>query len=778
MRKFIYLTLSTLFFAFLAIACTPDATPQPRPEPAETSAEPTVEAQVGQAETPTPAPDTPPLVLHSRPEQGEEQPVDAPLELTFDQPMDRDSVEKAFAIEPGASVDGEFEWLDDQTVRFSLPDGFERNQRYRVRVVETAQSETGLTMLRPFELRFSSAGYLEVTNVQPADGATEIMADTVVTVLFNRPVVPLNAIEDADSLPDPLTFVPPVKGQGEWLNTSIYQFTPDDGFLPATDYTARVSQGLADALGSTALEDDFEWGFSTVSPAAIASLPGDGGIYVSPTPVISVTFNQPMDRDDVEANFSLIDEATERSIPGRFAWQEGGLVAPAVDPNDQSFYDYAYEEGDGPTEVGVETVTFTPDVTLDFEGVYRIDLPQGVLGRIAQAETQRAFSSRFTVTPYPNIVSTFPEDGEERADPWTSLEITFSAPMNPDSVEVGETLFIQPSVAVTEVFTYWWNSDTNLQLNFPTQASTGYEVTLSADVEGRYGQKLGSERTIAWQTRAQDPFLFMHTPGRLATYNAYTDTLTFVTVRNVSQVDFALYRLPAADFIRLNGNNWWESWENYRPVADNLISDWSLTTTPELNNNVIYRVDLGDKSGLGSSLPPGLYYLEATYGAEAVYEPALSSGFFETRERQMLVVSRTNLTLKTSGAEALAWATDLQSGQPLPDVPVRFYLDDGQKQVTADEDGVAVATYVRDTNNFLTRFAFVGDPDRPDENFAVAADQWADGIERYQFSNISTEDYQQPFNAHFYTDRGIYRPGQTVYFKGVIRADDDARYRL
>jgi len=343
MKKIISLIILT--FIFLT-ACTPGATPQP-PAPEQPEAQ-AVESTDAPTATPTPQP-VPPSVLHTLPEPGQEQPLDAPVEIAFDQPMDRDSVEKAFAIEPGASVDGQFEWVDDQTLRFALDDGFERGQRYKVRVIESAKSQEGLEMLRPFELRFSAVGFLEVANVQPAGGASEILPNTVVTVLFNRPVVPLNAIEDAASLPDPLTFVPPVRGQGEWLNTSIYQFTPEEnGFEPATEYTARVSTGLTDATGNAVLEDDFEWSFSTVMPAVVASLPAGGDVYVAPNPVIKVAFNQPMDHDSVEENFKLVSESSGQTIPGDFEWIDGGIDQPTGDDDFDGYYEYKYDEGEGP----------------------------------------------------------------------------------------------------------------------------------------------------------------------------------------------------------------------------------------------------------------------------------------------------------------------------------------------------------------------------------------------------------------------------------------------
>jgi uncharacterized protein YfaS (alpha-2-macroglobulin family) len=773
------LTAIVLTLILFVAACTPGATPQP-PEPEQ----PEVEAQIvepTQAPSPTPTSTPqplPPIILRTAPELGEEQALDAPIEISFDQPMDRDSVEKAFAIEPGASVDGTFTWVDDQTVRFALKEGFKRGQRYKVRVIESARSQAGLEMRRPFELRFSAAGFLEVANVQPAEGTTEILPDTVVTVLFNRPVVPLNAIEDAAGLPDPLTFVPPVRGEGAWLNTSIYQFSPEgDGFEPATEYTARVSAGLTDALGQATLEDDFEWAFSTLMPAVIASLPAADDIYVAPNPVIKLAFNQPMNRASVEENLVLVEEASGEAIPGEFVWLEAGLDQPLGEDDFDGYYDYKYAEGQGPAEVGVETVAFKPDVTLDFETVYRVELPKDTKGDSGQAVTQHDFSAAFTTTPFPSIANTFPEDGDEFIEPWQSLQVTFNAPMKPESLVFGRNLLIEPTVAATQVFTYWWSSDTNLEINFPTEASSRYRVRLGPDIEGRYGHKLGAATDVQWETRAQTPLLFMHSPGRVAMYNAYTDTVAYVSVRNLGRVDFQLHRLPGQDFIALNGNNWWELWDSYNRDGREPLSTWSLTVEPPLNRSAIYPLDLGRESGLGDRLPPGLYYLEASVSAGDIYDEARGD-YVLSPERKMLVVSRHNITLKAGNDEALAWLTDLQSGRPVADVPINFDVEGESGRVQTDDGGVAFINFERRHDAFEPGFAFAGDPDNPDEDFAAAVSNWTNGIERYQFGNVSTEDYLQNFNAHFYTDRTIYRPGQTVHFKGIIRADNDANYSL
>jgi hypothetical protein len=98
-------------------------------------------------------------------------------------------------------------------------------------------------MQRPFELRFSAVGALEVTIAAPM----ELLKFW--PFHHHHPVQPsghaLNAIEDAANLPDPLTCA---AGDARASNQHLHlPVCPDKGF--ATTYTARVGKGLKDALG-------------------------------------------------------------------------------------------------------------------------------------------------------------------------------------------------------------------------------------------------------------------------------------------------------------------------------------------------------------------------------------------------------------------------------------------------------------------------------------------------------------------------------------------------
>ncbi|HSR31995.1 MAG TPA: Ig-like domain-containing protein, partial [Anaerolineae bacterium] len=197
------------------------------PKATPTSGEPTMTPLPTETPLPTatPLPLPAPRLLYRSPAPGEEQPLDAPIELTFDQPMDRASVEAAFVISP--TLEGKFSWTDERVASFAAVEGLERGVRYQVTVSEQARNVEGMRLEEPEEFQFSAVGYLAVSEVMPMPGSEELDPDTTVTVIFNRPVVPLTTISQQDQLPDPLTFVPPVQGQGEWLNTSIYLFRPE-----------------------------------------------------------------------------------------------------------------------------------------------------------------------------------------------------------------------------------------------------------------------------------------------------------------------------------------------------------------------------------------------------------------------------------------------------------------------------------------------------------------------------------------------------------------------
>ncbi|MBC7233816.1 MAG: Ig-like domain-containing protein [Chloroflexi bacterium] len=709
MRRYILLLFVLLSLGTLLTAC---GAPQPTPTPAPTF---------------TPLPPQPPKVIARSPERGQEHDVKAPIVLTFDQPMDPASVEKAFRITP--QVSGTFKWEGTRLFFTPAAEGFARATSYRVTLEPTARSAAGLPLADAFSFKFSTVGYLEVATVQPAPGTTGVAPDATITVMFNRPVVPLSDIQSQTgfALRQPLRFAPPISGEGKWLNTSIYTFQASPGFLPGTTFQVTVDPDRLADLTEAVMPEPYTWEFTTALPEVSAVTTSDPEEYIGLSPTISITFNMLMDHPSVEQRFALQPASGGASIPGTFTW-------------------------DG------KTVGFTPSTPLQLDTGYVVAIAPGARASIGGEGMAHAFEWRFRTIPAPRIVRTSPANGAKDVEPYTSLEVTFSSPINRDSLLPNLTILPKP----TEVYTSWWNADTQLHLSFGAKPSTTYTITFGADLEGRYGHKLGQSYRITFTTKALPPAVYFPM-DRVGTYNAYTTTAIYVQHVNISELDLALYRLDRADFILLNSGEWWNRWEKYAPKPANLIRKWTKKVESELNT---YQATVVPLAADGESpLLPGFYYLEVH--APGVREPA----------RHMLVVSYANVLLKVTMKEALVWVTDLDSGKPVSGLDVAVFGPEGQVLASGrtDKDGVLFSALTLDKpiEPWKPILAIVG----PDEAPAAVSTDWSRGISPWQF-NIPTEEYLEPYHAYFYTDRSIYRPGQTVYFKGIVRRDDDGRYSL
>ena len=106
------------------------------------------------------------MVVSTSPDRGQEQLLAAPVTITFDQPMDAASTSAAFSIEPKAS--GDVRVKGNQLI-FSPTERLKRDAEYVVNVGATASSAAGLRLTEPVSFKFKTAGFLQVTDVQPAD---------------------------------------------------------------------------------------------------------------------------------------------------------------------------------------------------------------------------------------------------------------------------------------------------------------------------------------------------------------------------------------------------------------------------------------------------------------------------------------------------------------------------------------------------------------------------------------------------------------------------------
>jgi uncharacterized protein YfaS (alpha-2-macroglobulin family) len=633
--------------------------------------------------------------------------------------MDQSSVETAFQVSP--AVAGSLEWASDRTVRFKPARDLKRDTHYQVTVGSGAKAVDGQPLRDDFRFDFRTVGYLEVSQVIPAPHAQDVEAESTITVMFNRPVVPLVAVSDPayEELPQPLILDPPVRGEGEWINTSIYVFTPDGALAGGTTYAARVEPGLTDTTGGV-LEEAHEWTFTTQPPKVTWVSPAEDGDLISVEPIVRVVFNMPID---------------PASAKGAFSLRDGSAVVG------------------GDVQVMTDTLVFTPTEQLAFDTLYIAQVDAGVRSSGGGVGMRNAYEWRFTTVPLPRILRTNPRDGEQNVSPYQPFEIVFNAPIDPGTVM--PNIDVTPPISPARVYTYFGSYDNTFRLDFGAQPSTDYEVRIGPDIADPYGNTTGQEMTVRFRTAPLDPTVQLDVPGMIGTYDAHQPARMYVSYLNVSRLDLSLYRIGIEEFF-LAQEDWWD----YRPPGSPL-REWSVDVEAPLNEQKHVRVDLVQGGG---RMEPGVYLLEVR--AQGVqFEP--------WRQRKLLIVSEYNLTLKLGQDELWAWATDLATGQPADGMALAVRQPD--RQITDP-----VMTFWEGVVHFKLEAV---DPYRlyvvSEDPFAIGGVgwEWEQGIGPWDFGFGGGYD-ERKYRAYVTTDRPIYRAGQTVYFRGVLRAEDDVNYSL
>jgi hypothetical protein len=681
-----------------------------------------------------------------------------------------------------------------------------------------------------------ATGELRVTDVLPRDDTEAVATDALITVIFNRPIVPLVISEEAADLPSPITITPEVFGQGEWINTSIYTFRPDPTLAGGTTYTVTVNPGLTAQDGAT-LGKAVAWSFQTLLPAVSEVIPQALDTSVPLTSGVQVIFNQPMERASVEANFTL--QADDVAMQGSFDWQVDG-----------------------------RGFRFVPDQPLQIDTVYEALLPAGTRAGVGESVLAEDVRWSFATVPFPAIISTSPRDGESQVYPYGSMTIYFASEM--DIETLAERITIEPE-PWREADFYYSTYDNSYNINFPVEPSTDYTVTLAPGMADVYGNTIDETRVIRFTTSPYEPTIFLNTPGDIGFYNASNEvTRLYLQHRNISRLNMALYQLPINRFIQAMALN---PYDAVYMTSENsvLLRSWQIPVEATLNQNQYQLLNLSEAAQADScpsapesrlqvgdvaiviSEPDGVrarasapdgevletlyrdYQLPVTGGpvcangilwwevrlrdertawvAEAIMtdrEPeylldvrlrgqttevtplttetgALPPGVYrldvsspETETlgyglgRHIMVVGSVNLTMKNAIDQVLIWATSVQTGQPLADLPVTLYRGDTVlAEIRTDADGLAQLDIARlpDLNEAV--FALV----QTETDFGLGYINWSDGIDPYQFG-LNANFFPEPYRAYLYSDRPIYRPNQPVYFRGVVRSHDDIAYTL
>ena len=210
-----------------------------------------------------------------------------------------------------------------------------------------------------------------------------------------------------------------------------------------------------------------------------------------------------------------------------------------------------------------------------------------------------------------------------------------------------------------------------------------------------------------------------------------------------------------------------KSLSDFRPPEGNLIWQESIKNDGKLNERVLKRL---------RPIPEGLSNLENGFYFLTLDSPEINNNS-RYDDYRLMMVATASLNFKSSVTDGLIWLTDLETGKPVPETPVTVYDNKLHPigQGKTDADGLLYLDLPQPEEDYVNRFVMA----QSGQTFAFTSTDWGSGFSLWDYGIWS--GYFSPANkptVYLYTERPIYRPGQPVYFKGIVRLDDDLDYRL
>lgn len=579
------------------------------------------------------------------------------------------------------------------------------------------------------------------------------------TVTFNKPVV---ALEAADGRPAfPATVEPPVPGEWRWIGSAAAEFVPESPLPYATSFRIRIPAGLTALDGST-LAEPYVWEFHTPRPHLQATTPPEGFAWLAATPRIELLFDQPLKDLVARARFAVeggaevpVRVVEEMAIADEVRKQqeaEGSRPAPAREEFRNRQTRYVVEPA---SPLPLDTaVTLVIDAELGArEGPrtmgegrrlpFRTHGPMGFTG----AKTCGPWTSEAECPEGPLVLlTTNPADlaslkARLRLDPPAEIDWDHAAAETPslrgyDAVNV-------PYVSLPGRY----------------RPGTVYRISVSAGAVDVFGQAAPAFEGTA---RTADLYPDLRLKHELALLEAAGDGALPVETVNLQRVEGRVWSLDPGELARLLARRWCEAGpckpeKPGAPVSLDVSGERNVPRTTPLP----LRDFLKTKTGL--------FHVE-------VRSPELDSGEWGTSLRTVTgQITDLAVHAKLGATSGVAWVTSLATGGPVAGADVSVYDRKGARrwEGKSDADGLArlpgLAPLLGDEDQtWGASFALVAAA--KDGDVGVTLSTWQGELSAGAFDLPTEWAGKHPVSlGTVFAERGIYRPGDEVFVKGLVR---------
>lgn len=565
-------------------------------------------------------------------------------------------------------------------------------------------------------------GPLEVRHVAPVGPADQ---SAQLTVVFNKPV---RDLAHPDAPVPSIRIEPEVPGRWQWVGSRALRFQPQGGLPPASTISVTIPAGL-EAQDGTTLLDPKSWSFTTAGPQLLSSHPSGGERRIAETETIELTFDPWIEPARLTKQLSLRAQTAEGTREVLFE------LEPELRDRPRTFTLHPRPGLPSNAEVTLEigrpqNEARGPDIQHRVVRFHTVG-PLRVLGLRCEPELQ----------PGSETVEVGPDT---RCDPDEGLSIVLSNYVDGDRLlnhlrSGGQTLSLSDYGGATEQ-----------GYEYRVEGLLGPGRSVRVEIVGRVaGSTLRDEHErpleadFAATVQAGDRMPFARIALR-GTYGARDSGFVVpYLATNTEGLRLSATRLtPAAVMARLAerpASEWGVELRPDHPVAD-----------PPRNQSVRGGVPLATL--LGDADPVSGAMLLSIDHSAAVPEPDPSSP--RGRDTGPIEVQFSDLAILTRVSHSVVhvWVLDRKSGAPIANAAVTLRRT----------DRTGVVHQARTDSQGRANLALSAVPEKAiSAIFVHHDDDWA-------YQPIGRPEAARWVGTMF-TDRGLYRPGETVRIKGILR---------
>lgn len=627
------------------------------------------------------------------------------------------------------------------SLRASLPAGLGAAARWgAVLVASCALAACGSKSKQKAELT--------VTSFAP-DGASYDPTPSI-QLQFDAPVVTEEQVgAKLDDLP--LALEPDIDLDAHWLDRQTLVAVPTAELAPSTRYKVALRGPLASRTG------DFTFSFVSM-PLSITGVGGDALDRLPPTPRLALQLNQKV------AASAVIEHCRVRA-PG----SKDGISLTTADPKLQE-----------------TSIVVSPQTPLAQGSDYEL-VCEGLTGFGGNAPLAEPFVQALHTYAAFTITEILPKGDSVPADD-VAIEIGFANPVTLEDVR--EHVSMEPKTP--GVAEGWLDGDgMRYRVTLNLETTTEYKLRVANGLKDMHGQVLPGAVEHSFTTSDARPRISMET-GIYALETVATGYP--VWSRNVATYDVECARVGKGDVTKvlttpIDYSGWSESEESIEWKKLGLEQKVETVKIENAKNKWhIDHLDLGKMCGPGSGTR-GMYL--AQLRSEDIVPDPDQSWTYRPYQRVLANVTNLGLLLKVGDGSGVLWVTQLSDGQPVAGARVSTYTKDGKRtfQGTTGADGLvrlpgrtqllppAKKAEGDDEGGYGYGYGGYGaNAERviavveTNDDMAVVDGNWSDGIEAWNFNVTQSRSGENTsIRGFIQSDRGIYRPGETVHFKGLVR---------